>query len=436
MAQARARAKLYPYSVNAVWLLVLSTAFGGALRVPTTSPRAYAPLKLAAPLAPLAAPLTLPTAAVPRLDAPAVSLAAPQAPIPEASPSVLAGLDAMLPEAKDAEKDGAKAEATLSARFDGARLVGRDGAVYEAVPTIVSHAGGGRTEVRIYRSPAGQLALKRSFVKGRYEVSEGPYKASFQLEDGVLRGAVVTRAESGSSVLLNAKKEFAHALELFGRGVKAVESSALDAEWAGKQAAEAGFTVVIPAGEGKVYFVRPQDARRDRAGGLWRRLKEKDDKLGGRWELFEKDGRSVWVLHRKVGDGEAVYEYEGPAIPAAGTPAPHLAVFSVKEGTLFSHIETAGSSLLNAKQEFRAQVANRPLTGIKGTWTFGDNLAEFNRLTGAGLSPEEAALKTWTGQRAVEAGFTKVTFGEKTVENLRMQKPGAYTAIAVLFEKP
>lgn len=430
--------------MNAVWLLVLSSAFGGALRVPVQTPRVLAPLTLSAPLAPMSSaeaarqsPLFLPLAPAPRVDAaPALSLAAPEAPRVEAASSVLAPLDALLPEAKNAEKDGAKAEATLSARFDGARLVGRDGAVYEAVPTIVSRAGGGRTEVRVYRSPAGQLALKRSFVKGRYEASEGAYKASFRLEGGVLRGFAETRKEGGASVLLNAKKEFANALELFGRGVKAVESPAADAEWAGKQAAKAGFTQVLRASEGKVFFVRPEDARRDRTGGLWRRLKEKDDKLGGRWELFEKDGRSVWVLHRKVGDGEAIYEYEGPEMPAAGTPAPHLAVFSVKEGTLFSHIDTRGSSLLNAKAEFRAQIAKRSPSGIKGTWTFGDNLAEFNRLTGAGMSAEEAALKTWTGQRAAEAGFTKVAFSPVTSQKLRAEKPGAYSAIAVLFEKP
>ena len=31
-----------------------------------------------------------------------------------------------------------------------------------------------------------------------------------------------------------------------------------------------------------------------------------------------------------------------------------------------------------------------------------------NRLTADGLSPTEAALRTWTGQRAVEAGYGEV----------------------------
>ena len=44
--------------------------------------------------------------------------------------------------------------------------------------------------------------------------------------------------------------------------------------------------------------------------------------------------------------------------------------------------------------------------GVVGSWTYGDNLAAFNRLTAQGLSLEEAAAQTWTGMQAGRNGFT------------------------------
>ena len=60
--------------------------------------------------------------------------------------------------------------------------------------------------------------------------------------------------------------------------------------------------------------------------------------------------------------------------------------------------------------------------GVVGSWTYGDNLAAFNRLTAQGLSLEEAAAQTWTGMQAARNGFTKV---EVIAEGL----PGAYTRV-------
>lgn len=59
-----------------------------------------------------------------------------------------------------------------------------------------------------------------------------------------------------------------------------------------------------------------------------------------------------------------------------------------------------------------------------------DVLEQFNRLTGEGMSPEEAAIKTWAGERAKEAGYDAVSF--HTLEGT----PGAYTKVKVRFRKP
>lgn len=53
---------------------------------------------------------------------------------------------------------------------------------------------------------------------------------------------------------------------------------------------------------------------------------------------------------------------------------------------------------------------------IKGSWSYGDNLAAFNKGVRSGLSPEAAAARTWTGQQAAGAGFGSVrsvrTYGQ------------------------
>jgi hypothetical protein len=67
---------------------------------------------------------------------------------------------------------------------------------------------------------------------------------------------------------------------------------------------------------------------------------------------------------------------------------------------------------------------------IEGRWNEGTNLAEFNRLTGQGVSLEEAASRTWTGQQAARYGFTKVTVETK------IGSAGRFGEVIVRFEKP
>ncbi len=68
--------------------------------------------------------------------------------------------------------------------------------------------------------------------------------------------------------------------------------------------------------------------------------------------------------------------------------------------------------------------------GVVGSWTYGSNLAEFNALTGQGMSAEQAAAATWTGTQAARQGFSAVNV-VRTVGN-----PGAYTKVLVNFTRP
>ncbi len=45
---------------------------------------------------------------------------------------------------------------------------------------------------------------------------------------------------------------------------------------------------------------------------------------------------------------------------------------------------------------------------IRGNWVYGDNLRLFNASVKNGLSLEQAALQTWTGQQALKAGYDRV----------------------------
>jgi hypothetical protein len=66
---------------------------------------------------------------------------------------------------------------------------------------------------------------------------------------------------------------------------------------------------------------------------------------------------------------------------------------------------------------------------IKGSWSYGDNLAAFNKAISEGLTPQAAAAGTWTGQQAAQAGFGSVRVGRT------YGQPGAYTKVEVYFTR-
>ena len=87
---------------------------------------------------------------------------------------------------------------------------------------------------------------------------------------------------------------------------------------------------------------------------------------------------------------------------------------------------------LREAEQFRKIVAHfaRRFHSISVSWTYGDDLAAFNRAIAAGAAPEEAALRTWTGLQAAAAGYSRVQ-----VRSLERQ-PGRYSRVAVSFGKP
>lgn len=314
--------------------------------------------------------------------------------------------------------------------------------------------------------------VARSLAGAHYDVFEPGYEARFHLNKGVLQSRIKTRDEKGRAKGISAKNEFANALRIFTAGVRAVEGNWTQGElgdnletfneltkaglgpeqaalgtWTGRQAAKAGFTkaVFLPGGKfmlkhqqpGEytamaVLFVRPEDHHVDRRGGVWRRTKNR-----GGWERWQsEEGKVAQILRKKTDEGLGVWEFEGDGEIAPGTAGRAWAVFSAKDGKLTANVEMKDSKILRAKDEYRRALAELKAASIKSSWTFGDNLAEFNRLTAHGVPPKEAALGTWTGKLAAEAGFTKVTFGEQTLKNLATQKSGQYMGVAVHFTRP
>ena len=80
--------------------------------------------------------------------------------------------------------------------------------------------------------------------------------------------------------------------------------------------------------------------------------------------------------------------------------------------------------------------ASTPINGIRGIWTYGDNLASFNKLivekvnTGQ-MTIEQAAKDTFTGKMASKSGFSNVSsiVGEKNAD-------GTYKAVYnIIFSK-
>lgn len=92
-------------------------------------------------------------------------------------------------------------------------------------------------------------------------------------------------------------------------------------------------------------------------------------------------------------------------------------------------------SVLNAKELFPMMLAHFDgrFERIVGRWQTGHgmtkNLDTFNLLTRT-MSPEAAALRTWTGRLAAENGYTKVEILE--TEGRR----GNYTRVKVAFSRP
>ncbi len=69
-----------------------------------------------------------------------------------------------------------------------------------------------------------------------------------------------------------------------------------------------------------------------------------------------------------------------------------------------------------------------PITGVRGDWTFGDNLDTVNDLTAGGkMTLEEASKQTWTYQQARIKGFSTYHYLDC------VGSPGKYSEVQVVF---
>ncbi len=89
------------------------------------------------------------------------------------------------------------------------------------------------------------------------------------------------------------------------------------------------------------------------------------------------------------------------------------------------------SRVLRGEDQFRRIVTHfaRRFRSIRDTWIVGDNLKEFNRAIGAGVSNDTAAMMTWTGTQAAAAGYPRVRI--LSLEG----SPGRYTKVVLAFSR-
>jgi hypothetical protein len=84
--------------------------------------------------------------------------------------------------------------------------------------------------------------------------------------------------------------------------------------------------------------------------------------------------------------------------------------------------------LFQVAWDYFVQQQQVAITGIRGDWTFGDNLATVNRLTaGNQMTLEEASRQTWTYQQASRRGFTRYHHLDSD------GSPGNYVEVQVVF---
>ena len=73
---------------------------------------------------------------------------------------------------------------------------------------------------------------------------------------------------------------------------------------------------------------------------------------------------------------------------------------------------------------------------IEGDWSddeeLGDNLVTYNKERKAGVAPEVAASRTWTGQRATDWGYTKI----EVIRELPEEPAGEHTLVLAYFKLP
>ncbi|WP_233602453.1 hypothetical protein [Corallococcus sp. CA047B] len=102
-----------------------------------------------------------------------------------------------------------------------------------------------------------------------------------------------------------------------------------------------------------------------------------------------------------------------------------------KDGVVDLMIDAPAGSTIRGTELFRGMMAHfgGRVRAIRGTWRYGDNLGEVNRLVSQGTHLEDAVQRAWTARRAKDHGFSRA----KVLST--KGRPGAYEFIQVLFER-
>ncbi len=88
----------------------------------------------------------------------------------------------------------------------------------------------------------------------------------------------------------------------------------------------------------------------------------------------------------------------------------------------------AGSWLFETAWDYFVLDQRVVIRGVRGDWTWGDNLDTVNRLTvGGKITLEEASKRTWTYRRANGKGFRRCQLIDA------QGGPGQYTSVDVVF---
>ncbi|NUQ79764.1 MAG: RHS repeat-associated core domain-containing protein, partial [Polyangiaceae bacterium] len=110
-------------------------------------------------------------------------------------------------------------------------------------------------------------------------------------------------------------------------------------------------------------------------------------------------------------------------------------IASLENGILTTAIEAPkdAKNRISGSELFEMAVnhfGRNAIKGVRGSWTYGDNLKTINRLTGEGekLSLEYAARQTFTGKMAERLGFTHVE-----IVGTPKGHPGSYKKVEVIF---
>lgn len=116
------------------------------------------------------------------------------------------------------------------------------------------------------------------------------------------------------------------------------------------------------------------------------------------------------------------------------------AEFRLEDGVLHARAtegRAAAPALLDKAAELARALAlfGPGVRAVAARWEGADR-GEFNALAASGLAPEEAASRTWVGERAARAGFTRVLFSPESRARLAAQTPGSHPGVAALFVRP